>query len=706
MRIAVDAMGGDHAPAEIVRGAAQAAGEFGLDISLVGLPAAVQPLLDSHPRLQLVPCTQVIGMDEHPAQAVRVKPDSSICVCARLCKEGRVAGWTSAGNSGAIMAAALLIQGRIRGVERPALGSIVPTQNGFAYFLDVGANVDSKPDYLVQFAAMGEVYAREMLGRPEPRVALLSNGEEEGKGDELVRETSRRLRSTMPGFIGNVEPKDIYGARADVVVADGFVGNIAIKMAEATAEFLFRTLRDEIPKTLPGMLGGLLIRTGVRQIRERIDWREFGGAPLLGIDGVAVVAHGMRNGRTRVVVTGMGTVNPLGKDLEEYWNGLIEGRSGASPIERFPSDRLPTKFACQVNTFNAQDYIERKTASRMARFSQMAVAASGMALTDSGIDLSKEDDYRVGVAMGTGIGGFDEMTQGAISFATKGRLNPLYAPMIIPNMAGASVAMQFHLHGPNTTVTTACAASTQTLGEATRMIQRGDADVMLAGGAEASLCEVGIAAFNAIRALSTRNDAPERASRPFDRDRDGFVPGEGAGTLILESREHAINRGARIYGEVLGYATTNDAYHQVAPDETGEAPAKAVVLALKDAGLQPEDIDYVNAHGTSTQLNDAGETKALKIALGDHAHKVAISSTKSMIGHLLGAAGAVEAIATLLTINRGIIHPTINYENPDPDCDLDYVPNTARRKDVRIAISNGFGFGGHNAVVVLARYQE
>jgi len=297
MRIAVDAMGGDHAPAEIVRGAAQAAGEFGLDISLVGLPAAVQPLLDSHPRLQLVPCTQVIGMDEHPAQAVRVKPDSSICVCARLCKEGRVAGWTSAGNSGAIMAAALLIQGRIRGVERPALGSIVPTQNGFAYFLDVGANVDSKPDYLVQFAAMGEVYAREMLGRPEPRVALLSNGEEEGKGDELDRETSRRLRSTMPGFIGNVEPKDIYGARADVVVADGFVGNIAIKMAEATAEFLFRTLRDEIPKTLPGMLGGLLIRTGVRQILERIDWREFGGAPLLGIDGVAVVAHGRSDAR-------------------------------------------------------------------------------------------------------------------------------------------------------------------------------------------------------------------------------------------------------------------------------------------------------------------------------------------------------------------------------------------------------------------------
>src|SRR5213080_2672817 len=413
-----------------------------------------------------------------------------------------------------------------------------------------------------------------------------------------------------------------------------------------------------------------------------------------------------KNGRTRVVVTGMGTINPLGKNVEEYWHGLIEGRSGASPIERFPSDRLATKFACQVNTFDPQDYLERKAAQRMARFSQMAVAASKMALADSGLDLTKEDSFRVGVAMGTGIGAFDDMTQGAASFLSKGRLNPMYAPTIIPNMAGASVAMQFHLRGPNTTVTTACAASTQTLGDASRMIQHGDADVMLAGGTEASLCEVGIASFNAIRALSTRNDAPEKASRPFDRDRDGFVPGEGAGTLILESREHAINRGAHIYGEILGYATTNDAYHQVAPDETGEAPAKAVSLALRDAGLEPSDIDYVNAHGTSTQLNDAGETKALKIALGDHAYKVAISSTKSMIGHLLGAAGAVEAIATLLTINRGMIHPTINYENPDPACDLDYVPNNPRRQDVRIAISNGFGFGGHNAVVVLGKYAE
>src|SRR5690242_5440161 len=257
MRIAVDAMGGDHAPVEIVKGAAQAASELDIDISLVGLPHVVQPLLEHHPRLQLVPCTQVIAMDEHPAQAVRNKPDSSMSVCARMCKEGRADGWCSAGNSGAVMAAALFIQGRIKGVERPALGSIVPTQNGFAYFLDVGANVDSKPEYMAQFAAMGAIYAREMLGRSQPKVGLLSNGEEEGKGDERVRETTKRLKGLLPGFVGNVEPKDIYAARADVIVADGFVGNVAIKMAEATADFLFRNLREEIPKTLTGKVGGM-----------------------------------------------------------------------------------------------------------------------------------------------------------------------------------------------------------------------------------------------------------------------------------------------------------------------------------------------------------------------------------------------------------------------------------------------------------------
>src|SRR5258706_9400373 len=287
MRIAVDAMGGDFAPDQVVLGAAQAATEYGIDISLVGLPSSVQPLLDSHARLRLVPCSQVIAMDEHPAQAVRSKPDSSMSVCARMCKEGRADGWISAGNSGAIMAAALLIQGRIRGIERPALGSIVPTKDGFAYFIDVGANVDSKPEYMVQFAMMGAVYAREMLGLADPRVGLLSNGEEEGKGDERVKETTRRLKGSLAGFVGNIEPKDIYGARADVIVADRFVGHVAIQMAEATADFLFRNLRDEIPKTMRGKLGGMLIRPGVQQLRARIDWREFGGAPLLGIDGVA-----------------------------------------------------------------------------------------------------------------------------------------------------------------------------------------------------------------------------------------------------------------------------------------------------------------------------------------------------------------------------------------------------------------------------------
>ena len=290
-------MGGDHAPAQVLQGASQAAAEYRIDVSVVGLPSSVQPLLDQHPLWKVVPCTQVVTMEDHPAQAVRSKPDSSMNVCARMCKEGKADGWVSAGNSGAIMATALLIQGRIRGVERPALGSIVPTQTGFAYFLDVGANVDSKPEYLVQFAAMGAVYARQMMGRANPRVGLLSNGEEEGKGNELVRETTRRLKGSMRWFVGNIEPKDLYASKADVVVADGFVGNIAIKMAEATAEFLFRNLRDEIPKSTRGKVGGLLIRGGVRKLRDRIDWREFGGAPLLGIDGVAVVAHGRSDAR-------------------------------------------------------------------------------------------------------------------------------------------------------------------------------------------------------------------------------------------------------------------------------------------------------------------------------------------------------------------------------------------------------------------------
>jgi 3-oxoacyl-[acyl-carrier-protein] synthase II len=412
-----------------------------------------------------------------------------------------------------------------------------------------------------------------------------------------------------------------------------------------------------------------------------------------------------RNGN-RVVVTGMGTLNPLGKTVAEYWDGLIEGRSGAAPLEGVDPTRLTTKFACQVPGFDAADYMDRKLVQRSARFTQLALAASGQALEDSGLDLAKEDPFRVGVELGTGIGGFEVLTRDAHTFLSGGRSHPLYATMVIPNIAAAHVAIEHGLKGPNSTVVTACAASTHAIGNASRIIERGDADVMLAGGTEASLCETGIASFNAIRALSTRNDAPEKASRPFDRDRDGFVPGEGAAMLILESLEHATRRDARIIGEVIGFGVTEDAFHSVAPDETSEAPARCIRNALADAGIRPEDVDYVNAHGTSTQLNDAGETRALKMALGEHAYRVPISSTKSMIGHLLGGAGAVEAVATLLTINNGLIHPTINYENPDPVCDLDYVPGRPRRADVRVAISNGFGFGGVNCTIVLKRYEE
>lgn len=405
-------------------------------------------------------------------------------------------------------------------------------------------------------------------------------------------------------------------------------------------------------------------------------------------------------------MTGMGTINPLGASVADYWDGLVEGRSGAAPIEGFDSSRLVTKFACQVKGFDPMDHMDRKLAQRNARFTQLAIVACNQAIADAELKVAKEDPYRVGIEMGTGIGGFERITYDSHRFLAGGRLPPLFVTMVIPNIAAAQIAMMHGLKGPNATVVTACAASTHAIGNAYRTIQRGDADVMLASGTEGSLCEVGIASFNAIKALSTRNDAPEKASRPFDARRDGFVPAEGAGTLVLESLEHAKARSARIVGEVIGFGVTNDAFHHVAPDETGQAPARCVRNALADAGLAPHQVDYVNAHGTSTQLNDAAETRALKIALGEHAYRVPISSTKSMTGHLIGAAGAAEAIATLLCINRGIIHPTINYDTPDPACDLDYVPNQARSADVRIAISNGFGFGGQNCTIVLKRYEE
>jgi len=414
-----------------------------------------------------------------------------------------------------------------------------------------------------------------------------------------------------------------------------------------------------------------------------------------------------KNGERRVVVTGLGTINPLGHNVHDYWAGLLAGRSGVAPMQGIDTGRLATKFAGQVKDFDPAQMLDRKIAQRTARFTQFALVAAGQALADAAVEQPEEkESFRIGVELGTGIGGFEIMTADAHRFLATGRMNPLYSTMVIPNIAAAQVAMHFKLRGPNGTVVTACAAATHALGNAYRIIQRGDADVMVAGGAEASLCEVGIASFNAIRALSTRNDDPERASRPFDRDRDGFVPAEGAGTLVLEDWERARGRGVHIYGEIAGFGITNDAFHQVAPDESGAAPAQCIKNALADAGIAGAEVDYVNAHGTSTSLNDAAETRALKMALGDHARRVPISSTKSMIGHLLGAAGAVEAIATLKTINEGVIHPTINLSNPDPDCDLDYVPNDVRRQEVRMAISNSFGFGGQNCTLVLKRYEE
>lgn len=414
-----------------------------------------------------------------------------------------------------------------------------------------------------------------------------------------------------------------------------------------------------------------------------------------------------KNGERRVVVTGLGTINPLGHNVHDYWAGLLAGRSGVAPMQGIDTGRLATKFAGQVKDFDPAQMLDRKIAQRTARFTQFALVAAGQALADAAVEQPEEkESFRIGVELGTGIGGFEIMTADAHRFLATGRMNPLYSTMVIPNIAAAQVAMHFKLRGPNGTVVTACAAATHALGNAYRIIQRGDADVMVAGGAEASLCEVGIASFNAIRALSTRNDDPERASRPFDRDRDGFVPAEGAGTLVLEDWDRARARAAHIYGEIAGFGITNDAFHQVAPDESGAAPAQCIKNALADAGIAAAEVDYVNAHGTSTSLNDAAETRALKMALGDHARRVPISSTKSMIGHLLGAAGAVEAIATLKTINEGVIHPTINLSNPDPDCDLDYVPNDVRRQEVRMAISNSFGFGGQNCTLVLKRYEE
>jgi len=408
----------------------------------------------------------------------------------------------------------------------------------------------------------------------------------------------------------------------------------------------------------------------------------------------------------RVVVTGMGIVTSLGSDLETFWNNLVAGKSGVSRIESFDVSEYPTQIAAEIKDFNPEDYIDRKEARRMDRFVQFAVAAGKMAVQDAGLELGVNvDSERVGVIVGSGIGGLGTWEEQHSILLEKGpkRVSPFFIPMMIANMASGQISMSIGAKGPNTTAVTACATGTHSIGDSFKLIQRGDADAMICGGAEATIRPTGLAGFCSMRAMSTRNDEPEKASRPFDAERDGFVMGEGSGVLVLESLEHAVKRGARIYAEVIGYGMSGDAYHITDPDPDGAA--RCMQRALKDAGIEPEAIDYINAHGTSTPVGDRSETLAIKKAFGDHAYKLAVSSTKSMTGHLLGAAGGIESVILALTLKNGVIAPTINLEHPDPECDLDYVPNAARKSDVKTALSNSFGFGGHNATIVMRKYE-
>jgi 3-oxoacyl-[acyl-carrier-protein] synthase II len=414
-----------------------------------------------------------------------------------------------------------------------------------------------------------------------------------------------------------------------------------------------------------------------------------------------------RRAKRRVVITGMGALTPLGLTVDEYWKGLIEGKSGISKATLCDLSKLSCQVTGEVKGFEPRNYMDFKEARRMARFSQFAVATAKMAIEDAELDIGTENPDHFGVIIGNGIGGFPEAEDGFHTLMTKGgmRLNPFFMPIILPNMAAGQVSLIFGLTGFSSTITTACAAATQAIGDAVEVIRLGKAEVMLAGGSEAALTPTGVAGFCVMKALTTRNDEPTKASRPFDAQRDGFVPGEGAAILILESLEHALNRDARIYAEIAGVGVASDAYHVVAPHNNGAGAVRAMRWAIEDAGLAPEEIEYINAHGTSTPLNDTVETIAIKTLFGDYARRVPISSSKSMIGHLLGGSGAVEAVACVKTITEGIIHPTINYEFPDPDCDLDYVPNVARQKEVRTALSNSFGFGGQNACLVFKKYE-
>ncbi|WP_151140229.1 beta-ketoacyl-ACP synthase II [Bacillus amyloliquefaciens] len=410
--------------------------------------------------------------------------------------------------------------------------------------------------------------------------------------------------------------------------------------------------------------------------------------------------------KKRVVVTGLGALSPLGNDAETSWKNAIGGVSGIGPITRVESDEYPAKVAAELKDFNIENHMDKKEARKMDRFTQYAVVAAKMAVQDAGLNITDEIAPRVGVWVGSGIGGLETLESQFEIFLTKGprRVSPFFVPMMIPDMATGQISIALGAKGVNSCTVTACATGTNSIGDAFKVIQRGDADAMITGGTEAPLTRMSFAGFSANKALSTNPD-PKTASRPFDKNRDGFVMGEGAGIIVLEELEHALARGAKIYGEIVGYGSTGDAYHITAPAQDGEGGARAMQEAIKDAGIKPEEIDYINAHGTSTYYNDKYETKAIKTVFGDHAYKLAVSSTKSMTGHLLGAAGGIEAIFSVMAIKDSIIPPTINIETPDEECDLDYVPDKAREQDVNVVLSNSLGFGGHNATLIFKKYQ-
>ncbi|MDP4180054.1 MAG: beta-ketoacyl-ACP synthase II [Bacillota bacterium] len=411
--------------------------------------------------------------------------------------------------------------------------------------------------------------------------------------------------------------------------------------------------------------------------------------------------------KKRVVITGMGVITSLGFDVDKFWNSIKEGKNGISEVTRFDITNYNTKVAAEIKDFDPSQFIDKKEAKRMDRFTQYAMAASKEAVESSGLDLDKIDKFRFGCIVGSGIGGIEtfETQHDVLINKGPGRVSPFFIPMMIANMASGRIAIQYGAKGFNECVITACATSTNAIGDAFKVIQRGDADIMISGGAEASITPMSFAGFCSMKAMSTTED-PSCASRPFDSERNGFVMGEGAAIIILEEYEHAVSRGAKIVAEIIGYACTNDAYDIVAPAPEGEGGARCIQLALKDAGIKPEDVGYINAHGTSTDYNDKYETAAIKTVFGNYSKKLAVSSTKSMTGHLLGAAGSVETIITALALKEGFLPPTINYKNPDPECDLDYVPNEGRKADIRYAISNSLGFGGHNASLTLKKYEE